>query len=113
MVDYVFEQGCTYKPKFTITIDDKVPTPEDVSKIYFLFGNVMKTFPDSKDVEYKDGQFVVHLRSKDTLDIPACCERKVEVLIKFPLGEIKPVKIEAGTFTMKPAPFPSEVYLDE
>lgn len=113
MVDYVFKQGCTYNPKFTITIGDKVPTPEDVSKIHFLFRNVMKTFPDSEDVDYKDGKFIVHLRSSDTLNIPASCECEINVLVKFPRGEIKPVKIEAGTFIMEPAPFPREVYLDE
>lgn len=113
MSDFVFEQGCTYNPKFTITINDKVPTSEDVYKIHFLFRNVMKTFPNNEEVEYKDGRFIVHLRSQDTLDIPAGCEHKINVLVKFPRGEIKPVKIEAGTFTMEPAPFPREVYLDE
>lgn len=111
MVDCVFTQGCTYKPKFTITIDGKVPTTEDVAKIHFRLGNVIKTYP-SNDITYEDGQFTVHLSSKDTLNIPAGRECEIEVVVVFPRGEIKPVK-DIGNFIMKPTGFPSEVFLDE
>lgn len=47
MADFEVEQGCTYNPKFKISVNGKVPTEKDVGKINFRFGNLIKTFSDS------------------------------------------------------------------
>ena len=46
MKKVVFTQGCTYNPKFNISVNGKVPAEENIAKINFRFGNLIKTFPD-------------------------------------------------------------------
>lgn len=113
MADKIFKQGCTYKPKLKISIKDeeKILTNEDIKKVDFLFGNVMKTYP-SEDVQYKDEYYVINLSSKDTLSIPAGREYNIEVIVTFRQGEKKPVDIDK-TFEMESTGFPEEVFRDE
>ncbi len=117
MGKYVFEQGCTYDPKITIEIDGKVPTEQDVAKIHFRFGSLIKSFPDSKDVKLENGMFSIHLSSQDTLNMPPNIEHEIEVIVVFPKGETKPVKDEdgedLGTFIVEPTGFPREVFENE
>ena len=115
MEKIVFRQGCTYDPPIKITIDGKVPTEKDVAKIHFRFRNIVKSFPDSEDVKCEDGKFIVHLSSQDTLNLPACCDNDIEIIIMFPQGETKPVKPTKGIFTfdVEATGFPKEVFSNE
>lgn len=115
MEKVVFTQGCTYNPKFKISVNGKVPTEKDVAKINFRFGNLIKTFPDSKDIEIVDGLFVVHLKSKETLNMAPSLDNEIEINIIFPKGETKPVKPTKGAFTydVEATGFPKEVFPDE
>ncbi len=110
MADFEMKQGRTYKPEFTITFDDKIPTEKDVKYIHFLFRNVMKTFP-SEDVALVNGNFVVNLSSKDTLSIPPFQDYPIECIVVFPKGEIKDIEIEEK-FSMLSTAFNEEVFRD-
>ena len=108
----VFKQGCTYNPRIKILVDGKVPTENDVSKINFRFGNLIKSFPDSEDIKIVNDFFVVRLRSRETLNMAPCCDNQIEINIIFPKGETKPVKPTKGIFAfdVEATGFPSEVF---
>lgn len=113
MADFKMEQGCTYKPRLSIEIEDKnkLFTNEDVAKVKIVFGNLLKVYP-SDDVKYEDGEYIINLTSRDTLNIPAGREYKIKAIAFFRQGEKKPVDI-AETFEMIPTGLPSEVLYDE
>jgi len=95
-------QGDSYKLPVKVQIGDKVIVDTDVSKVEFLFGNVLKTYPDN-GVTYKDNNFIIDLSSKNTASIPSGIEKHLQAKVYFKSDDTK--HTECVPFIMKPSHF--------
>ena len=95
-------QGASYKLPIEVKIGETTITDTDVSKVEFLFGNVLKTYPDN-GVTYKDSKFIVDLTSNDTASIPSGVEKHLQANVHLKSGDYKPT--ECVPFIMKPTHF--------
>ena len=95
-------QGDSHKLPVEVQIKETVITDTDVSKVEFLFGHVLKTYPDD-GVTYKDNTFIVELTSDDTASIPAGIEKHLQAKVHFKSGDTQ--HTECVPFIMKPSHF--------
>ena len=78
-------QGNTYVVPFELKYHGNTLTNEEISKIEFTLGNLVKMYPE--DIKYEDGKFVLELSQEDTFSLNG--NEKFQVRTLFPDGSVK------------------------
>lgn len=78
-------QGNTYSLPIRLKMGGNFITPEDVSRVEFTFGKIVKYYPE--DVTYADGKFLVPLTQDDTFSLAGRIKYQTRVL--FEDGRLK------------------------
>ncbi len=78
-------QGDTYVFPVAVNICGVPVTDKDVKRIEFIFGRVVKHYPE--DVSYKDGKFLISLSQEDTFSLAGKVKYQTRVL--FADGRVK------------------------
>lgn len=60
----IIYQGNTYNLPIVLKMSDKVITDKDVKKVEFIFGKVIKTYPEN--VTFNGENFIVSLSQEET-----------------------------------------------
>jgi len=105
-------QGATYKLPIKLNIDGQTVTEKDVARVDFIFGTLIKSYPQNADcITCEDGVFTVSLTCKDTAQIPAPKQWHLQAKVTFNDGSVKPSK--CTPFFMNSTHFPKEVTANE
>ena len=78
-------QGDTYILPITLRMSGSIVTPEDVSRIEFTFGKVVKHYPE--DVSHDGNRYLVSLSQEDTFSLAGRVKYQTRVL--FADGRVK------------------------
>lgn len=89
-------QGNTYRLPIKLKIRGAYLTPDDVSRIEFTLGKVVKYYPE--EVFYEDGRFILPLSQEDTFALGGVTQYQARVL--FNGGSVKSTKVMRGNVSI-------------
>lgn len=98
----VIYQGNTYKLPIKLKISGKSIVADDVKKVEFAFGDVIKTYPEQ--ATFKDETFIVPLTQEDTFSLDETEKAFYQVRVYFNDTSVKctvPKKIEVKSSVSK------------
>ena len=89
-------QGNTYRLPIKLKMSGQELTPDNVSRIEFTFGKVVKHYPE--EVVYEDGRFILPLSQEDTFALGGQIKYQTRVL--FVDGSVKASAVCSGTVSV-------------
>lgn len=81
----ILYQGNTYNIPCSLTIKGVAITDDNVKKVEFAIGNVIKTYPDT--MSYENGKFIIPLTQEDTFSLEGQVNCQIRVM--FNDGSVK------------------------
>ena len=88
----VLMQGNTYRLPIRIKMNGEYLTGDDVSRVEFAVGQLLKCYPET--VRYENGAFVLPLSQEDTFALSGWLRYQIRVL--FPDGSVKASRVNGG-----------------
>lgn len=90
-------QGNTYRLPIKLKMSGQFLTPDNVSRIEFTFGKVVKHYPE--EVVFEDGRFVLPLSQEDTFSLGGVTQYQARVLFSD-RETVKSTKVMRGNVSI-------------